>query len=309
MNRLLSLLLLLLLTSTAHAQEFKLKINAQLPKQSSFIILPVFLGYDAAAADSIQEMDPRWKQRIPFLDDSLSLYEQDNFINNGTNLLFRDPDSLFGSNYRNQDSTLHLDSNILSRVDIRNKPDSTSFEMRWSLWVSSALPDQSIKIDDRMQLTWNPASIPEQVTHLYLSYENGDRILDMKNASSVVIWDDSMFNHRLTLDGYQNLSITLFYNREPLGVEFVQYPGIRMRVYPNPAVTHATVSLDLAEITPIVVDVLDVRGTQLYSRTTLGTYGRNELTLSKEELGCGAGTYFVRVRVGDRWKVQQVVFQ
>jgi hypothetical protein len=301
MSRLLLPVLLLLSVSTASAQEFELRVDASLPKDPSRILLPVFFGYDPAAADSMEPtQDQPWKNvvNIPGLGD-IPIQEQDNFYDSGDPKLFlTDPDTVFD----------YFDRDIQTRMDIRHKPDTTSFKLRYVLWVD---PSSSTAGDERMTLKWDKSTIPDSVSHIVIYYSNGDSLIDMKFANQITIRQDSMDKHSTGLVPSDRLPVVLYFNQAPhqkLSVTQVA-PGIELALYPNPATELVNVRVSQEQPRPIAIELFDMRGTLRYSTTSYGLAGDQEFSISRSTLGLTAGAYFLRVRTGDSMEVIQVVFE
>lgn len=285
------LLLLLLLSAAApiasNAQEFELKISASYPDGAQFMF-PVFFGYDIAATDSLQEKDVRWREYYELVPkDTVKLYEQDWPLNTeGPDLLFNNPGK---GVYHYNDTT----AQIHSKIDIRKKPDSSSFELLYRLFVDP--PETG---EERVTLLWDRSQIPGIIRHIILAYQNGKTIVDMTQADNVTIYRDSLIRNG-SIQEHLKLRLTLYYNRDlPLmSVEEFAASSIRMSAFPNPAVNQSAVVLNLAQPAQISFSVYDVQGREILQQSTFGQAGSNHFNVDRQALGVAAGTYLVRARI------------
>jgi hypothetical protein len=298
MTRVLVLLLVLLTSSIASApafaQEFKLEIiaNNKTPPSAEYQwVFPVFLGYDVAAGDTLENKTKAWKEERTAPDPigKVILFEQAAPENTeGRELAFRDPfypDTLFAE-----------DSLELTKMDIRFKPATDTFMMKWRLFVD---PENGLgPNEDKMVLTWDRNKIPAQVRHMIMSYIDGEQIVDMKNTGSVTIWGDSLAEH----DGFQNIKeviITLYHNLDiKADVNYDRANVISLRAYPNPAISHSKILLELKQTEFVSLAIYDVQGREVMSHSFMGMMGMNEISLDRKQLGLSSGVYFVRAMVG-----------
>jgi hypothetical protein len=286
MTRVLSLLLVLLTSSLATAQEFKLEISASFPKQGQ-IVFPVFLGYDPVAVDSLEYQSRAWKEErtYPAPIGKVSIFEQPYPENTqGRDLAFRDPGALYGRQFLE-----------LTKMDIRKKPMLDSFLMRWVLFVDPA--NEVAEPDDRVILTWDRNRIPSDVRHLILAYRNLETIVDMKTTNTATIWGDSLKEN----GGSQNLEIMLYNNMDippKAGVREAKGSELRLSAYPNPAISHSKILLELKKTEYVMLSIYDIQGKEIMTHSFIGDMGVNEISIDREQLGLASGTYFVRVLVG-----------
>jgi hypothetical protein len=295
MTRVLVLLLVLLSSSLASAQEFKLEIkgnNPANPGPEMQLVTSVFLGFDPIAADSLEFKTRSWIERrnYPVIGE-VPIFEQPALENDrGRDLAFRDPGVVNAADTTWQ-RAFRAD---LSKMDIRFKPVTDSFMMKWVLFVDPTNEEPSP--DDKMTLSWDRNQIPTLANHLVLSYRNGEKIVDMKDVSSVVIWGDSLQRR-----GSQNLLVTLYYKMEipdNSGVNDARASEISLRAYPNPAVSHSKLLLDLKQSEYVTISIYDVQGREIMTTSFIGDMGRNELAIDRDRLGLASGTYFVRAMIG-----------
>jgi len=294
MTRVLALLLVLLSASTALSQELKLEITPNNPANPTpeFQVVPsVFLGYDPIASDTLEYGDRAWIERRTYpVIGQIPIFEQGWLENDrGRDLAFRDPgsaniaDTTWQRNFRAD----------LSKMDIRQKPVADSFTMKWILFVDPS--GETPHPDDKMTLNWDRNQIPPIVRHVILAYRNGETIIDMKSANSVVIWGDSLREN----GGSQNLSITLYYNQGiTAGIEERGSNSIRLSAYPNPAISHSKILLQLDQAEYVTLGIFDVQGREVMSQTFVGSMGMNELEIDRAQLGLASGVYFVRATIG-----------
>lgn len=287
MTRVLVLLLVLLTSSLASAQEFKLEISATFPKEGQ-IVFPVFLGYDPIAVDSLEYATRAWKEERTFQAPigKISIFEQPYPENpQGRDLAFRDPGVLYGKQWLE-----------LTKMDIREKPELDSFSMRWILYVDPS--NESVEPDDRVVLNWDRNQIPTIVRHLVMRYRNEETIVDMKTANSVTLWADSLQEN----GGSLNINITAYYNMDipagNSGVSDAHANEISLRAYPNPAISHSKILLELNQTEYVTLAIYDVQGREIVSHSFMGMAGMNEIAIDRELLGLSSGVYFVRALVG-----------
>ncbi len=291
MTRVLLLLLVLLSSSLASslatAQEFKLEISASFPKPGQ-IVFPVFLGYDPIAEDSLEYPNRAWKEERTFQAPigKISIFEQPYPENpQGRDLAFRDPGALYGKQMLE-----------LTKMDIRKKPILDSFMMRWILYVDPS--NESVEPDDRVVLTWDRNRIPSIVRYLIMSYRNEETIIDMKTANTVTIWADSLQVN----GGSLNIGITAYYNMDlPVGnmsVDDARANAISLRTYPNPAISHSKILLELQRTEHVTLAIYDVQGREIMTHSFMGMMGMNEISVDREQLGLSSGVYFVRAMIG-----------
>lgn len=287
MTRVLALLLVLLTSSLAAAQEFKLEITATFPKQGQ-IVFPVFLGYDLFAVDSLEYASRAWKEERTFPDPigEISIFEQPYPENTqGRDLAFRDPGELYGRQLLE-----------LTKMDIREKPRLDSFMMRWVLFVDPS--NDVAEPDDRVVLIWDRNRIPTDVRHVILAYRNLETIVDMKTTNTATIWADSLREN----GGSQNLEIMLYNNMDipprNLDVREARENELRLTAYPNPAVSHSKILLELKQTEFVTLSIYDVQGREIMTHSFIGDMGVNEIAVDRERLGLLSGTYFIRVLVG-----------
>ena len=290
MTRVLVLLLVLLTSSIASApafaQEFKLEISATFPKPGQ-IVFPVFLGYDPIAVDSLEYPTRAWKEERTFQAPigKISIFEQPYPENpQGRDLAFRDPGDLYGRQMLE-----------LTKMDIRQKPTIDSFMMRWILYVDPS--NESVEPDDRVVLNWDRNRIPTDIRYLMMRYRNEETIVDIKTTNSVTIWADSLQEN----GGSLNINITAYYNMEiPAGTMSVndRANAIALRAYPNPAISHSKILLELKQTEYVTLAIYDVQGREVMSHSFMGMMGMNEISVDREQLGLSSGVYFVRAMIG-----------
>jgi hypothetical protein len=295
MTRVLLLLLVLLTTSLATAQEFKLEIkgnNPTNPGPEMQLVTSVFLGYDPIALDHLEWQDRNWIERRSYpVIGEVPLFEQAALENDrGRDLAFRDP-GVVNINDTAWQSVFRAD---LSKMDIRYKPATDSFMLKWVLFVDPT--NEEASPDDKMTLSWDRNQIPSIVKHLILAYRNSEKIIDMKDVSSVVIWGDSLQSR-----GSQNLLVTLYYNMDiPAGNMSVddRASTISMRAYPNPAISHSKILLELQQTEYVSLAIYDVQGREVMTHSFMGMMGMNEISIDRDQLGLSSGVYFVRAMIG-----------
>lgn len=287
MTRVLALLLVLLTSSLASAQEFKLEITATFPKPGQ-IVFPVFLGYDPIAEDSLEYKTKAWKEERTFQDPigKISIFEQPYPENpQGRDFAFRDPGALYGRQMLE-----------MTKMDIRKKPTLDSFMMRWVLYIDAS--NETVEDDDRVNLTWDRNQIPSDVRHLVMRYRNEETIVDMKTTNAVTVWTDSLQNN----GGSLNVGITAYVNMDiPTGTSSVgqsRANEISLRAYPNPAIAHSKILLELAQTEYVTLSIYDVQGREIMTHSFVGDMGMNEIAIDREQLGLASGVYFVRAMIG-----------
>jgi hypothetical protein len=287
MTRVLALLLVLLTSSLASAQEFKLEITATFPKPGQ-IVFPVFLGYDPIAEDSLEYKTKAWKEERTFQDPigKISIFEQPYPENpQGRDFAFRDPGALYGRQMLE-----------MTKMDIRKKPTLDSFMMRWVLYIDAS--NETVEDDDRVNLTWDRNQIPSDVRHLVMRYRNEETIVDMKTTNAVTVWTDSLQNN----GGSLNVGITAYVNMDiPTGTSSVgqsRANEISLRAYPNPAIAHSKILLELAQTEYVTLSIYDVQGREIMTHSFVGDMGMNEIAIDREQLGLAGGVYFVRAMIG-----------
>lgn len=294
MTRVLLLLLVLITTSLASAQEFKLEINGNNPTNPGpemQLVTAVFLGYDPVASDELEWQDRAWIERRTYpVIGQIPIFEQGVLENDrGRDLAFRDP-SVFNLADTTWQTVYRAD---LSKMDIRRKPVADSFAMKWVLFVDPS--NETATPSDKMTLSWDKNQIPSIVKHLIMSYKNGRQIIDMKTSNSIVLFGDSLRAN----GGSQNVGITLYYNQGiPAGVRYAEAGRARLSAYPNPAIAHSKLMLELTSTEYVVIAIYDVQGREVMSRTFQAHQGMNEITVDRRELGLASGTYIVRALIG-----------
>jgi hypothetical protein len=287
MTRVLVLLLILLTSSIASAQEFKLEITATFPKPGQ-IVFPVFLGYDPIAEDSLEYKTKAWRESRTFPDPigTISIFEQPYPENpQGRDFAFRDPGALYGKQLLE-----------MTKMDIRKKPVLDSFMVRWVLYIDAS--SESVETDDRVNLTWDRNKIPSDVRHLVMRYRNEETIVDMKATNSITVWTDSLQEN----GGSLNVGITAYVNMDipvgNLGVGEGRANDVSLRAYPNPAISHSKILLELKQSEYVTLSIYDVQGREIMTHSFVGDMGMNEIAIDREQLGLASGVYFVRAMIG-----------
>lgn len=245
-----------LLTSSAAAQEFKLKIYPKFEDTdggtAAINAFPLALGYDPTALDTIHEQ--KWHDPESGSETDLpSLFP--------AGIAFIPGPAKPG----------------LSRVSIQQKPEEDAFK---KVYYARVLFDGGY---DRMSLTWDPALIPDDVRHLTIAYQNTPQstLVDLVNSNTLTITEqDVQLNSRtLVITLYHNMDMEesdVAESADPPSAHVMQSPEGDIRIDTN----H-----------PSRLDVFDLHGRVVYDEQipVPGT------VIDSDLVGRGPGAHFLRV--------------
>jgi len=241
---------------------------------------PLYLGYDPAAADSLEGKD-KW-----FVDKG---GEQ------GLPPLFGDNDVRFSDQIIDRDSNFGFGT----RIDIRHKPDSASFQLTYELLfiVSNTFQYAS--------MVWANSVIPPIIHNMILepatvSPGPARTKTDMKQVSEII------FPNRDSINKYRFMLITLYYNRDYLSTVVDGKEAVRvLTIVANPvshwlsAIVHADKSQD------IKLSLIDINGRVVNEKTIHGQFGLNPIDIDCSRLPNGA--YKLVAFVGQQAYSQTVI--
>jgi len=275
-----SLVVLSMCFTTASAQnpEFYLILRHYLNDQ--IWPHPLYLGYDPAAADSLEGKD-RWlvdkggEEELPplFGDNDIRFYDQvidrDNNFGNGT------------------------------RIDIRHKPDSASFQLTYELLFIVAGNFQYAS------MVWANSAIPPIIHNMILepgtiSPGPARTKTDMKQVSEII------FPNRDSINKYRSMLITLFYNRDYLSTVVDGKEAVRaLTIVANPVSHWLSAIVHADKPQEIRLSLIDINGRVVNEKIIRGEVGLNPVDIDCSRLPNGA--YKLVAFVGQRGYSQTVI--
>jgi hypothetical protein len=241
---------------------------------------PLYLGYDPAASDSLEGLDSWLKDKggeeeLPplFGDNDVRFYDQ--IIERNSN---------FGNG---------------TRIDIRHKPDSASFQLTYEVLFIVAGNFQYAS------MVWANSVIPPIIHNMILepatvSPGPARTKTDMKQVSEII------FPNRDSINKYRSMLITLYYNRDYLSTVVDGKEAVRaLTIVANPvshwlsAVVHADKSQE------INLSLIDINGRIVYDKMINAELGLNPVNIDCSRLSNGA--YKLVAFIGQRAYSQTVI--
>lgn len=177
-------------------------------------------------------------------------------------------------------------------IDIRKKPDSSSFVLNFELSITT-LPEAT-----SASLIWDKNLIPAIINHIYLepatiSPGPGRKRTDMKTESRFDM------PNRDSIGKYSKTLVTIYYNREPIsGVSEDEMLDRSITISSNPILESGAVNVFLERTSEVSITLFDMTGRQIQNIDQELHVGFNSIPLPKS-LFPASGAYLVRIRTRD----------
>jgi hypothetical protein len=181
-------------------------------------------------------------------------------------------------------------------IDIRKKPDSSSFELNYELSLTTLQEATSAS------LIWDKNLIPAIINHIYLEPATigpgpARKRTDMKTESRFDM------PNRDSISKYSKTLVTIYYNREPSTSVSVDKTFDRsIAISSNPISETSTLSVFCEQTAELGITMFDMTGRQIQSIDQELQVGVNIIPLSKS-LFPASGAYLVRIRTSNTQRV------
>lgn len=179
-----------------------------------------------------------------------------------------------------------------SPIDIRKKPDSSSFVLNYELSITT-LPEAT-----SASLIWDKNLIPAIINHIYLEPATigpgpARKRTDMKTESRFDM------PNRDSIGKYSKTLVTIYYNREPINsVSKDETLDRSIAISSNPISETSTLSVFRDRTAEVSITLFDMTGRQIQSIDQELHVGVNSIPLSKS-LFPVSGAYLVRIKTID----------
>jgi hypothetical protein len=179
-----------------------------------------------------------------------------------------------------------------SPIDIRKKPDSSSFVLNYELSLTTLQEATSAS------LIWDKNLIPAIINHIYLEPATigpgpGRKRTDMKTESRFDM------PNRDSIGKYSKTLVTIYYNREPSSsVSEDERLDRSLTLSSNPISEQSAVNIFTDRTSEVIITMFDMTGRQILRIEQELHLGLNSIPLSKS-LFPASGAYFVRIRTSD----------
>jgi hypothetical protein len=262
-----------LTASSAFAQEFKMRLFPTFGGVGTSP-LPIVIGYDPTALDTLMERNEQGQ--FKWRDDSAMTGESEwpGFWDADVYLYAPPRDAEF------------------YKVSIKNKPETDTFRKVFNVRMQWGNEATSITLRRQFQ------GLNQNIRHVTLTATNQPDIIlaDFIDQQSV-----TFTRSQLGGGSGRNLELTIYYNLDLPTKSVKGHAGseIAVSAYPNPAIEHSKVMIELPESAPLMLQMYDLQGRVVMQRSIYGYQGENIVDIDKAALGLPAGTYFIRAMIGD----------
>lgn len=177
-------------------------------------------------------------------------------------------------------------------IDIRRKPDSTSFILNYEISLTTTQEATS------GSFIWDNKHIPQIINHIFLEPATISPGPARKRTDLKEGYRFDMPN-RDSLGKYSKILVSLYYNREPLSnVDHDDVLDKSVSISSNPLTESSTLSIFVERTSDARISIYDVSGRVVYSfERTLGI-GLNTMPLHESYFPL-SGAYYIQIRTSD----------